>query len=436
MKTDSFILADNFIKKQERMKHGYSKVRCFRMFGVSSSGYYAWKKRLELEKQNKIINKDNEIKDHLIAIIKTLGFVPGKRTFRLHLWRDYDMSISVKKVRKLMREMNLIAYKPKKDAYKGQATYFHPCSQKQNHVDREFKIGFRQVVLTDITYLYYGPTRRPVYLCSFKDAYTNEIVGYAIKTKMDVELVKEAYNKMMEKHGQELRNARCFLHSDQGSQYLSCEFKQILEDDNFIQSVSRRGNSIDNSPMESFFARMKNELLDVVARCTQLQTVKDLIDGYMNVYNNQRYQYGLAGLAPSEYAEYQRTGIYPLDNYFGVKENDLMSIEQLVEIKIQKYQKELEKNRKGKAIDEASLRCEAILKKDYKKIEKEIIKWEISEDVAKQQILKLNELLDQVKKAIVFYDHCDDEVKEALKNPNNWRNYEELSYVDNLGAIY
>ena len=117
---------------------------------------------------------------------------------------------------------------------------------------------------------------------------------------MTVSLVKSAYDVMMENHGHELRGAACVIHSDQGSQYLSTTFQRLLSDDGFLQSVSDRGNSQDNAPMESFFGRLKCELLDLVALCPDASTVSRMISGYIDAYNHRHYQYALAGLTPSE----------------------------------------------------------------------------------------------------------------------------------------
>ena len=74
--------------------------------------------------------------------------------------------------------MNLVANRSKKDAYKHQATHNHEYAAPLNVVKQDFYIGPRKIILTDITYLYYGPARTPVYLCAFKDAYTKEILGH------------------------------------------------------------------------------------------------------------------------------------------------------------------------------------------------------------------------------------------------------------------
>ncbi len=82
--------------------------------------------------------------------------------------------------------------------------------------------------------------------------------------------------------------------------------------------------------MESFFGRMKCELLDLIALCPSAVVVAKMVDGYMTAYNTQHYQYALAGLTPSEYYTYVTTGIYPIDNYYGIKATELMPIQALI----------------------------------------------------------------------------------------------------------
>ena len=157
----------------------------------------------------------SQIMERFRAIIKKLGFIPGKRTFRDFMFRYYNFKISVKRCARIMKMMNLIANRPKKDAYKGQATHDHWCASPENRVQQNFYIGPRKVILTDITYLYYGKYRSTIYLCAFKDAFTKEILGAAVSTTMTTELVKQAYGRMMAKHSKEIsRNTDCYIHSD------------------------------------------------------------------------------------------------------------------------------------------------------------------------------------------------------------------------------
>ncbi|KEZ89981.1 hypothetical protein IO98_12685 [Lacrimispora celerecrescens] len=75
--------------------------------------------------------------------------------------------------------------------------------------------------------------------------------------------------------------------------------------------MSRRGNCWDNAPQESFFGHMKDEIH--LSRCTTYEELCTEINDYMDYYNNERYQWELAKLSPNQYAEYLRTGYYPIE---------------------------------------------------------------------------------------------------------------------------
>lgn len=376
------------------------------------------------------------------AIIHKLGHIPGKRTFKTHMWRDFGRIISVRRVKKIMNIMHLVPTLPKKDAYFGQATHFHECACTFNYVNQDFKIGPRRVILTDITYLYYGLNRIVCYLCVFKDAFTGEILGFAVSRKMDVALVKEAYDMMMEKHGKEIKTdkVKSYIHSDQGAQYLSADFKTLLSDDEFIQSNSFRGNSQDNAPCESFFSRMKNETLDIISRCKNFDTVKELIDGYMESYNNVRYQLPLAGLTPHEFYLYVTTGIYPLDNYFGVKADKLYTIEEIVDAKLRKAEERSRKRKEAhnKRRLEASKisEPERIMVRDQGILTKEIYKWDKLQLTASNQLRFLKDLYDRNCKALVYYSSLSKEEQEQFKDPLKWRDTPEMSYVMDMADLF
>jgi hypothetical protein len=335
----------------------------------------------------------------------------------------------------------LVAKKPKKDAYKGQATYNHPCSAVQYHIDQGFKLGYRQLIVTDITYLYYDNDRKNAYLCAFKDAYTNEILGWSVSKRMDIKLVTEAYDMMMNNHGDEFKNVdKCYINSDQGSVYLSTTFKELLKNDNLVQSMSRRGNSQDNAPIESFFSRFKHEALDTIARCDNFDIVVELVDGYMDTYNKKRFQYECAGLTPSEFYKYCITGIYPLDNYFGVKASKLMSLEDIVNARLEEAKKKSEKARESsrKRKREQALLANPcnIITNDIKKITKQIEKWENTVHYAQMQVDKFKDLLDSIIKARLFYHNATTEIRNSLRDAQNWKMYHELNYVHEIKDLY
>ena len=420
-----------------------SKTRCFKMMKVSSTGYYEWIKRRneKLQQKTENLEEDTLIKEKMKLVIQKLCFVPGKRTFKVHLYRDHNLTVSIKKIKKLMNQMHLVASLPKKDAYKGQAKHFHEACALQNYVQQDFKIGPRNVILTDITYLYYGKNRELFYLCAFKDAFTSQILGWYTSRHMTTELVKKAYEDMMKKYGNELKKTtKVYIHSDQGSQYLSTDFKQLISDDEFIQSVSARGNSQDNAPMESFFSRMKTEVIDIIALCPDFETASKLVNGYIKSHNSERYRYELAGLTPDEYYEYMISGIYPLDSYYGVKAEDLLTAKQIVEARMEKAKEKSEKRREAsrqKREEDSKLTSVAfIILRDQKRVKKEIRKWENSHKQSKTQLEHLNKIFEKTKKAVEFYSQASNEIKEILKNPLKWKDYPELDYVNDLGALY
>ena len=414
------------------------------MFGVSKSGYYSWKKRREDgEKRREEEKKElRQIMERFRAIIKKLGFVPGKRTFRTYMFRDYGFNISVKRCRRIMKMMNLVANMPKKDAYKGQATHNHRAAAPDNKVKQDFYIDPRKVILTDITYLYYGRYRSVLYLCAFRDAYTREILGAAIGTRMTVDLVTKAYDRMMDTHGKELKkDADVYIHSDQGSQYLSTTFKELLTDNGFVQSASRRGNSQDNAPMESFFGQMKCRIIDLVALCPDAETAIRLIEGYIDEYNYGIYQHSLAGLTPSEYYTYVTTGIYPCDNYFGVKATELMPIGELVAARLDEARK-----KQAKAKEQARAKREAaeqfvsaptlVVSRDQERLRREKTKWSKSKELAEKQIAHIEEILEKTKEALKFMAAATKEVLEELKYPQNWKKYKALDYVYEMNELF
>ena len=94
-------------------------------------------------------------------------------------------------------------------------------------------------------------------------------------------------------------------------------------------------NSQDNAPMESFFGRLKTATLDMVAMCVDFSSARQLVEGYLNAYNSEHYQYDLAGLTPEEFYQYATTGVYPLDNYFGVPASVMMTGGDLKRVKTQ-----------------------------------------------------------------------------------------------------
>lgn len=436
-------MVDSFLEKQKRKENGLTATQCFHMFGVSDSGYYAWKaRRLDKDgKQAARARERNDIKEKMRQIvIARNGVVPGKRTFKTELFRRFDLKVHLRRVASLMKEMHLVAQMPHRDAYKHQASHNHPCAAPANEVNQDFFIGPRRVILTDITYLYYGPYRTTFYLCVFRDAYTRENLGWHIDRNMTVDLVQAAYDRMMKYHGDELKKAASvYIHSDQGSQYLSTTFKELLEDDGFIQSVSARGNSQDNAPMESFFGRLKTSILDMVALCRSFEDARTLVSNYISDYNTKHYQYDLAALTPEEFYQYSTTGIYPLESYFGVPASAMMTGGDLKKVRRAYADDEARKRREASELrrkERSLLDPKQVMDRDRSILNRRIEDWEAARETATAQITHLKEILQKVEKAMIYLASIGKEQYNELRDPLAWRKYEELSYVFEMNELF
>ena len=417
------------------------------IFKVYRTTYYNSKNSTEKENGRKymLAQEDLKVKEMLLEIIECIGYVPGSRTFYTYLIRDYEMRVSILRCRRLMDEMNLEPINgrpPSHKAAKEKGTHCHPCAAVENLVMQDFYRGPRKIILTDITYLYINEFHTVIYLCVFYDCFTKEALGWSVRRDMTTELVKEAYRMMMADHGHELRGTKVVIHSDQGSQYTSTTFQQLLEDDRFVQSMSERGNSQDNAPMESFFGRMKERILNLIALCLDFGTAVRLIYGYLNDYNNKHYQYYLAGLTPVEFYEYTQTGIYPLENYFGVKASELGEQKRLIDARIAAARKrneaEREAYRKRREQEQHNLKLspEMQVVKDQSVLKRRLTLQERAKNRAEVKIEELKKVLEKTKVALAFIENAGAEVLRDLRDPYRWRCYPELAYVYDMNGMY
>lgn len=221
--------------------------------------------------------------------------------------------MNVKKIRRLMKKYGLICPIRKPDPYRKMMRDMRTSSVAPNKVNREFRLhGARKILLTDITYLFYRNGK--CYLSTILDAYTKEILAYRLSASLEVGFVLETVDMLVTEHGMTLDN-ETVIHSDQGCHYTSLAFIQKLKDEDFVQSMSRKGNCWDNAPQENFFGHMKDEIAHEVSKCTGYLEVEAVVDDWIDYYNNDRYQWDLLKLSPVEYYQYLKTGVYPLPLY-------------------------------------------------------------------------------------------------------------------------
>lgn len=274
---------------------------------VSRSGYYAWLKNAE--KRNEQEKRDRTEFEKILEAYQHRGYDKGSRGIHMRLLQT-GILMKRKKVQRLINKYNLVCSIRKANPYKRMAKAKQENTIKPNHLERQFKAhGPKVVLLTDITYLYFGRGQK-AYLSTIKDAYTNQILSYMASESLEVDFVLETIEQLIANHSIP-KNQKTLIHSDQGIHYTSMKFQSLLNNKELRQSMSRRGNCWDNAPQESFFGHMKDEMKNL----HNLNTFSELqikIDDYMDYYNNERYQWNLAKLSPNQYAEFITTGVYPL----------------------------------------------------------------------------------------------------------------------------
>ncbi|MFF6586542.1 IS3 family transposase [Pseudomonas aeruginosa] len=215
----------------------------------------------------------------------------GSRSI-LGMLREEGVTIGRFRVRRLMRELGLVSKQPGSHAYK-QAKVERP--DIPNRLNREFATEHpSQVWYGDITYVW--AQGRWHYLAAVLDLHTRRVIGWAFSAKPDAELVIQALDMAYEQRG---RPQQVLFHSDQGSQYASRLFWQRLWRYRMQQSMSRRGNCWDNSPMERLFRSLKSEWVPSTGYLTAQEAQRDISHYLMHRYNWIRPHQFNDGLPPA-----------------------------------------------------------------------------------------------------------------------------------------
>lgn len=264
--------------------------------GVSRSGYYAWVKNAEKH----AIRDERDYEDYLLVrcVYDSFKGKLGYRQLYMKLAELMVVPMNHKKILRLMHKYNFFAKIRRANPYKKIAKATQEHLTVPNYLSRAFQQEEPgKVFLTDITYLQYrgGQT---AYLSCIKDVATREIVAYELSTSLKMRIVYRTLEKLEEALDGNI-HPEAMIHSDQGVHYTHPEFQQRVKKIGLVQSMSRRGNCIDNAPMESFFGHFKDEV--DFKSANNLFELKQMVDRYMEYYNTSRKQWSLKKMAPVEY---------------------------------------------------------------------------------------------------------------------------------------
>lgn len=253
--------------------------------GLPRSTFYYQAKSLEAE------DRYAALKIRIRAIYECHKGRYGYRRITATLCKTAQV-INHKTVQRLMQEMGLKSLvRPKKyRSYRGQ------YAAVPNLLDRQFTAErANQKWVTDVTE--FNVRGDKLYLSPVMDLYNGEIVAYEMRETAQFPLVGDMLRKALDKlPGKD----RPLLHSDQGWQYQMQAYRRQLASHGLTQSMSRRGNCLDNAAIESFFGTLKTEFFHL-NKFVSLEQLKQGIRSYIHYYNHDRIKLKLKGLSPVQY---------------------------------------------------------------------------------------------------------------------------------------
>ena len=214
--------------------------------------------------------------------------------------RNRGFGINHKTVQRLMINMCLKSQirKVRYRSYKGEVGRIAP-----NVINRDFVAHApNRKWATDVTQINIGSEK--LYLSPILDMFNGEIISYNISKSPNLEQVYDMLDKAFARFDS---LDGLILHSDQGWQYQHYGYRKRLEEHGIIQSMSRKGNCLDNAMAENFFGIMKSELL-YAENFESSEAFMNASDEYIDYYNNKRIKSRLKGKSPAQYRTLSITG--------------------------------------------------------------------------------------------------------------------------------
>lgn len=253
------------------------------------SGYRSWARR--------DLDPATEDERLIIALFKRGGQKLGHRQLKMRFERACGRRINHKKVRRIMRDHGLKTKIRRANKFRAIHRLGEENKVAPNHVRRKFTpTGRDQVWSTDITELRFSFGQK-AYLSAVKDLRSRQIVSWSVGSGPTIGLAIGELPNRIQKLPARIKNSLT-IHSDQGFQYTSEAFRTMLVRMNVRQSMSRKGNCLDNAPIESFFGHFKDEA--ELKDCRSLQEVRMCVQRYMKFYNEERPQWSLKQKTPAE----------------------------------------------------------------------------------------------------------------------------------------
>ncbi|USD67364.1 IS3 family transposase [Vibrio sp. SCSIO 43136] len=271
----------------DRLKQSYSITTLCNVFGIHRSSYKYWKRRPRaipvLEVQTRALVQEAHSASNGFAGARTIAGIVTNAGVNLSRYR----------ATKIMKKLVIVSRQLPKHRYKKQSPEH---VEIPNHLERQFAVTApNQVWVGDVTYVWTG--NRWAYLAVVLDLFARKPIGWAMSFSPDSQLTAKALKMAYESRG---KPKGVMFHSDQGTHYTSRKFRQILWRYQIKQSLSRRGNCWDNSPMERFFRSLKTEWVPACGYRSLTEAWNSIVGYIIRYYSQVRpHQYN-GGLTPNE----------------------------------------------------------------------------------------------------------------------------------------
>ncbi|RKR10165.1 transposase InsO family protein [Flavobacterium sp. 90] len=275
------------------LRHRYDLKLLLNCSNVARSSFYYY------QKQSKTADKYKKVKE-LIKLIYSKH--KGRYGYR-RITSELNLQVIIinhKTVLRLMKSLGLksLIRVKKYKSYKGEQGRIAP-----NLLSRNFKASVpNQKWATDITE--FNVSGKKLYLSPIIDLFNGEIISYELAERPVFNQVAVMLEKAFKKIPD---NTNLTLHSDQGWQYQMKQYQYLLKEKGIKQSMSRKGNCLDNAIIENFFGTLKSELF-YLKKYSSIGQLKQEIIEYINYYNNDRIKLNLKAMSPIQYrAHYYKT---------------------------------------------------------------------------------------------------------------------------------
>ena len=217
------------------------------------------------------------------------------------LENEYGKILNHKKIIKIMKKYGLKTTIRKKRKINNVANIAIDGTLHQNVLDRNFQQSKpNSVYCTDITYLQYK-NNNTGFLSAMKDIASGEIISYKLSKTLELDFVIKMIDIAIELTPDSSIEG-LIIHSDRGVHFTSNAYQKLLKKNGIIQSMSAKGNCLDNAPIESFFGHLKDEI--DYKNCKTFEELEKMVNNYIFNYNNNRYQWNKNKMSPIQYKQY------------------------------------------------------------------------------------------------------------------------------------